>query len=76
MEKHNLASDACDYRLIRISNCLQMLACVCHVLAMIDSGFRDIAQLIDNIADLFYHTISGCMTAQVGVDSIFECLHC
>jgi len=65
MEKYNLASDPCDYRLIRINNCLQMLACICSVLAIIDDGFRQIADLINNIADLFYHTISGCMTAQV-----------
>ena len=65
MEKYNLASDACDYRLIRINNALQMLACICDILAMINDAFRTISQIIDLIANLFYHTISGCMTAQV-----------
>lgn len=65
MEKYDLSSDPCDYRLIRINNCLQMLACICHVLAIINDAFDNLAQLIDRIADIFYHTITGCMTAQV-----------
>ena len=65
MEKYNLNSDACDYRLIRINNCLQMIACVCHVLAFIDASFDTLAQIIDLIANCFYHTVSGCMSAQV-----------
>ena len=65
MEKYDLTSDPCDYRLIRINNCLQILACVCDILAIFDESFRAISQLIDRIADLFYHMLSGCMTAQV-----------
>jgi len=65
MEKYDLASDPCDYRLIRINNCLQILALICNIIAIIDGKFRQIARLIDHIADLFYHIISGCMTAQV-----------
>lgn len=65
MEKYNLMSDPCDYRLIRINNCLQLLSFVCDILAIINGSFREIARLVDTIADLFYHTISGCMTAQV-----------
>jgi hypothetical protein len=72
MEKYNLQSDACDYRLIRINNCLQMLSCVCDILAMFNDGFRQIAQIIDMIANLFYHTISGCMTAQVAYEIDYQ----
>jgi len=72
MEKYNLASDACDYRLIRINNCLQMLACVCDILAIINGSFRDLAHIIDMIANLFYHTISGCMTAQVAYEIDYQ----
>ncbi len=72
MSKYNLASDACDYRLIRINNCLQMLACICDILAIIDGSFRQISQIIDLIANLFYHTISGCMTAQVAHEMNYQ----
>lgn len=65
MEKYDLKSDPCDYRLIRINNCLQMLACICDIAAIFVADLRQLANLIDHIADLFYHTISGCMTAQV-----------
>jgi len=44
MEKYDLQSDPCDYRLIRINNCLQILACVCDILALIDGSFAQIAR--------------------------------
>mgnify|MGYP003386238826 CR=1 FL=1 len=71
MEKYNVSSDACDYRLIRINNCLQLISCFCDILAIIDGSFRQIARIIDHIADCFYHTISGCMTAQVRFESCY-----
>ncbi len=65
MERYNLTSDACDYRLIRVNNCLQVLACVCDLLALADRNLRKLSNVIDHLADTVYHTISGCMTAQV-----------
>ena len=65
MEKYDLRSDPCDYRLIRINNCLQMLSCICHMAALIIPDLRDLARILDLIADIFYHCVSGCMTAQV-----------
>jgi hypothetical protein len=44
MEKYELSSDACDYRLIRINNMLQMLACFCTILAIFMPSFRDMAR--------------------------------
>ncbi len=44
MEKYDLASDPCDYRLIRINNALQILACVCNILAIFIAELRQIAQ--------------------------------
>ena len=40
MEKYDLSSDECDYRLIRINNCLQGLACFCAILAFFMSEFQ------------------------------------
>ena len=67
MDRYQLSSDPCDYRLIRLSNCLQMLSCFCDLLACAcDNGnIRQLAILIDHLADLMYHCVSSCMTAQV-----------
>jgi len=72
MERYDLTSDPCDYRLIRINNCLQALACLCSILALIDGSFRQLAQIINNISDLFYHAVSGCMTAQVSFEMDYQ----
>jgi hypothetical protein len=72
MEKYDLQSDPCDYRLIRINNCLQILSCLCDILAIIDRNFRELARLVDRIADLFYHAISGCMTAQTAFEMDYQ----
>jgi hypothetical protein len=42
-----------------------MIACLCTLASWIMPELREIAQIINLIADLFYHTVSGCMTAQV-----------
>lgn len=34
MEKYQLSSDPCDYMLIRFSNLLMCLSCLCSVLSM------------------------------------------
>jgi hypothetical protein len=65
MDRYQLSSDPCDYRLIRINNCLQCLSCICDVLATINDAFAVLANIVDRIADIFYHCVSGCMTAQV-----------
>eukprot|EP01035_Chromulina_nebulosa_P017858 gene17858-23471_t len=72
MEKYDLSSDPCDYRLIRCNNCLQMLSCICFIASLIDPSLRDLAQIINNIADLFYHCVSGCMTAQVAYEIDYQ----
>eukprot|EP01035_Chromulina_nebulosa_P029724 gene29724-39421_t len=58
MEKYDLQSDPCDYRLIRINNCLQIIACFCDILAIFIGGLNEIARIIDHMADVFYHCVS------------------
>jgi len=65
MERYDLSSDPCDYRLIRINNCLQYISCICNILAIFIADLREIARIIDLISDIFYHCVSGCMTVQV-----------
>jgi ferredoxin len=75
MEEYNLESDPCDYRLIRINNCIQCLACLCHIAALIDENLRQLAYIVDRIADLVYHMTSGCMTAQVAYEVDYHLSH-
>eukprot|EP01036_Dinobryon_divergens_P031925 gene31925-41417_t len=72
MEKYDLQSDPCDYRLIRINNCLQIIACFCDILAIFIGGLNEIARIIDHMADVFYHCVSGCMTAQVAFEVNYQ----
>jgi hypothetical protein len=65
MDKFELSSDPCDYRLIRINNCIQAVACICDIVAIFDANMRHMARIADLAADIVYHTVSGCMTAQV-----------
>lgn len=65
MDKYQLSSDPCDYRIIAFSNCMQLLACICNILAIFIDELREVACIIDRIADFVYHVVSGCMTAQV-----------
>jgi hypothetical protein len=72
MDQYDLQADPCDNRLIRFSNCMQWLSCFCWILAIVDNSFQDCAQIIDWIADVVYHTVSGCMTAQVATELNFR----
>jgi len=64
----SLSSDPCDRRLIRCSNCLQLLSCVCWILAIFCEEFRSLAYIIDCIADCVTYSVLGCMVAQVEVE--------
>lgn len=51
---------------------LQALSCICNILAIFIAELREVAQIIDRIADIFYHTITGCMTAQVAHEMNYQ----
>jgi len=72
MDKYSLDSDPCDYRLIRINNCLQLLACLCNIVAIFVKEVRSLSSIIDRIADVFYHCVSGCMTAQTAFEKDYQ----
>ena len=65
MDQYKLVPDECDNRLIRFNNCMQVLSCICHFAAIFDRNLRDLAQIIDLIADIVFFSTAGCMTAQV-----------
>jgi len=57
--------DPCDYQIIWCSNILQLVSCVLDVVAIFVKGARDLAHLVDLVADLFTCSVAGCMGAQV-----------
>jgi len=68
MDSFEIQSDPCDNRLIRFNNCLQMFACICSILSIVDPSFRDLAQILDLIADTVFCIISSCMQAQTNLE--------
>lgn len=65
MDARQLHPDPVDYQLIAFSNACQILTCFCDILAACDENFRDLADLIDCIADLITFSVTGCMGAQI-----------
>jgi len=65
MDAYTLRPDECDNKLIRFNNCIQCLSIICDILAMFLPQFRDLAHIIDLIADIVFFSTVGCMTGQV-----------
>jgi len=65
MDQKNLRSDPCDNRIIRFNNFMQLLSCVCQILAIFIEELREAADIIRIIAHLVYCATSGCMIAQM-----------
>ncbi|CAN0187298.1 unnamed protein product [Ectocarpus sp. 13 AM-2016] len=65
MDKFGVQPDPWDNRIIRFNNALQVLSCICDIAAICIREVRELARIIDLIADLVYMTTVGCMTAQM-----------
>ena len=63
-EERQIQTDPCDNRIIRFNNCMQILSCICHIMAMISDMFEAAAAIIDLIADITYCITQACMQAQ------------
>lgn len=68
MEKKDLRPDPVDYQIIAFSNCMQCLACICHMLAMVSDLFDTLACIVDVIADITERCVMGCMGAQIHLE--------
>jgi hypothetical protein len=68
MDAKNLHPDPVDYQIIRFSNCMQILACICNILAMIVDEIRPLAQLVNCAADITERCVLGCMAAQIDLE--------
>jgi len=58
-DSFKLSQPQCDNRLIRFNNCMQMLACICDILAIFIAELRDCAQCIDIIANIVFYCTVG-----------------
>jgi hypothetical protein len=65
MESKQVRPDPMDYQIIQCSNCLQMLSCIIDIAAMFASELRELALILDLIADAFTMSVAGCMGAQI-----------
>lgn len=65
MDKYNISSDPCDRRIIRFNNFIQLLSCICNILAIFIPELRDCALILSYIADIVYAITAACMNAQV-----------
>ena len=65
-EHYSLGLDDDDVRLIRCSNCLFMLACICQCVACMTDceGDDQVAHIINLISDAVFLSVAGCTTAQ------------
>merc|ERR1712216_215518 len=65
MDANQLAPDPMDYQIIQFSNCLQLLACICQIAALIQPDLQECANIIDCIADAVTLSVAACMGAQI-----------
>jgi len=64
-DERQIVTDPCDNRIIRLNNCLQILSCVCSILAVFIAGLDNLAELIRCVAHIVYLVTQACMQAQV-----------
>lgn len=60
MDAKQVRPDPMDWQIIAFSNCLQLLSCFCDVLACFMEEFRELAAIIDCIADVVTASVAGC----------------
>lgn len=63
-EERQITTDPCDNRLIRFNNCMQIMACVIHLLAIFIKELRELAVICDYMADIIYCLTQAAMQAQ------------
>jgi hypothetical protein len=66
-EAYRLGLDEDDVRLIRCSNCLQILACCCTCICWLTEceGGDALSLIVNIVSDVVFCCVGGCMTAQV-----------
>ncbi|KAJ1404277.1 hypothetical protein B484DRAFT_338183, partial [Ochromonadaceae sp. CCMP2298] len=65
MDQHSLQSDPCDNRIIRLTNCLMLLGCLCDVLSICFKQLGHCKSAVHHVSNCIAYTTIGCMTSQV-----------
>jgi len=65
MHSKRIRPDPMDYQVIACSNCLQFISCILDIAAIFAKELRDLAHLVDLLADLVTCSVAGCMGAQI-----------
>merc|ERR1712070_306937 len=60
-----LQPDPADFQIIRFNNCMQMLACICHIAAIFNRNLRSLAHLVEVFSHVVFMCTAGCMAAQI-----------
>ena len=64
-DKKQIRPDPMDYQIIACSNFLQLISCILDIVAVFVKQAREVAHLLDLLADLFTLSVAGCMGAQI-----------
>jgi hypothetical protein len=65
MDLYELRSDPCDNKMIRLTNCMMLMACVCDCLVICIKELRECAFCLRAIANCVFYCTLGCMAGQV-----------
>jgi len=68
MDMYELQSDPMDRRIIRFNNCIQMAACICDIIAIFMAQARDLAHILNLIAEIVWYSTQACMTTQTNFE--------
>eukprot|EP01061_Rhynchopus_euleeides_P020696 TRINITY_DN33612_c0_g1_i1.p1 TRINITY_DN33612_c0_g1~~TRINITY_DN33612_c0_g1_i1.p1 ORF type:complete len:235 (+),score=81.27 TRINITY_DN33612_c0_g1_i1:80-706(+) len=73
MTEWQLENDPCYNKFVRFSNFMQMLACICSILAIFINELADAAQCVRCVADITFRSLMGCITSQVEHELDYQC---
>jgi len=65
MDQYEIRPDPCDNRIVRLTNCLMVMSCVCDLLSVCVRELRYAANIIHSAANCVAYGTMGCMASQV-----------
>jgi hypothetical protein len=65
MDQYSLKPDPCDNRIIRLTNCLMLLGCICDVLSICCKQLDYCKGAVHHVSNCIAYGTIGCMTSQV-----------
>ncbi|GAB5036016.1 splicing factor 3 subunit [Nannochloropsis oceanica] len=72
MDKYSIHPDPMDYQIVRCSNAIQCLSCICSLASICIEDLREGARILRHIAHITFCTVQGCMQTQTAVEIAFQ----